>query len=62
MLILIIDGGLLWFRFHRLFELSVDPHVSVADMKRDGWEVDGDGVEVEAEVVCLGGGTIDRVC
>jgi hypothetical protein len=35
-----LEGGVLRDRFRRLFEPSVDPDVSVAAMRRDGWEVD----------------------
>jgi len=38
-----LDSGVLRDRFSHLFELSVDPRVIVADMRRLGWEVDGDG-------------------
>ncbi|AES76412.1 hypothetical protein MTR_6g078360 [Medicago truncatula] len=36
-------GGMLWDRFRRLFELSVNPDVSVTAMRRDSWKVDGVG-------------------
>lgn len=38
-----LEGGMLWDRFRRLFELSVNPDVSVTAMRRDSWKVDGVG-------------------
>jgi len=34
-----LNGGVLRDRFSCLFKLSVDPNVTVADMRRLGWEV-----------------------
>lgn len=48
---------MLWDRFRRLFELSVNPDVSVTAMRRDSWKVDGGGLEVEKKTICMGGGT-----
>jgi hypothetical protein len=53
-----LEGWVLRDRFRCLFELSLDPDVSVLVMRRDGWEVDG--LEVEKKTICMGGGTIDR--
>jgi len=35
-----LDGVVLRSRFWCMFELSVDPNVFVADMRRSGWKVD----------------------
>jgi len=36
-----LDGGVLRSSFSRLFDLSVDSSVTITEMRRLGWEVDG---------------------
>lgn len=53
---------MLWGRFRRLFEPSEDRNVLVATMGMEGWEVDGLGLRGEKKTICLGRGTIGRLC
>jgi len=57
-----LEVGVLWGRFRRLFEPSEDRNVLVATMGMEGWEVDGLGLRGEKKTICLGRGTIGRLC
>jgi len=45
-------------RFSRLYDLSMFKELSIFDMCQLGWGEEGGSLELEAEVVCMGGGDV----